>query len=694
MFGKIKENWKYYALGNKDVNDRENVYIAEKLDALDETAEVLAKTICFDKDDLWDDLKTVSTKDMTDTYCRIYKMALAYGTYGSKLYKNYELKSKILLALEWMYNNRYGEKEIQNIGWRDIRAFNWYDWAIGSPTHLLNTLMIMEDDMEYDKVCAYLRKFDHSVPKVVDYGSNRFDFARLITIAGILQGNEKKIRYAIGECDDLFEICDDGKNDGQGFYSDGTYIFHTKHFMNGTYGFMFLKNAINFAVFLKDSEFDLSEDKKKKLVDWFIEGTIPCVQYGSFVRLACGRHVNFVDKNVPEAIALAMKTMEIAGETEKKIIYNFINEQLKYISLDSVVEELSNGYICEIEKYKANGTIKCFSKSYYYGDKVIHKREDYTFGIAMSSNRIYNYECINNQNLNGWYIGDGMSCLYNKDNRYKSDYWQSINPYYIPGTTVDSQERQEVSIRQSNEYLSNEDFVGCAVHNDMYSVAAMNLESYHSDGNFSKNDLFSNQAAEYGSAPPKHSCTLKAKKAWFMFDNEIVCLGADIKAEDNSPVRTIILNGKHNIEKTDYGFIASDFGSVVLQNCDYQVPEFGEYKAVTIEHGASPSNAGYIYTIYPNNYDLTNNDVEIICNTGVVQAVRHNKLNISGYVFRDAGVFDEIKVSDSLILIVSENKLSACDPTHKNRKITVEYKNKKFVFDFSNTNGKTLEMDI
>ena len=694
MFEIIKNRWRTYTRGNESINKKDNCYIADKLNKINETAEKLYKSINFEKDDLWDDLEKGTTASMTVSYIRISKMALAYGTYGTNLYKNESLKAVILKALEWMYNNRYGEKEIENKGWRDITAYNWWDWAVGAPQFLMNTLLIMEEEIEHKKICDYLNKFDHGVPKVVDYGANRFDFAMLISIAGILQRNEKKIKYAIGECDNLFMLCDNGENDGQGFYSDGTYIFHTKHTMNGTYGFEFLSKAINFAILFKGSEFELSETKERMLVDWFLDGIIPFVDYGVFLRMVCGRVPQQVEKIGKDAVVLAMSVMEIANEDKKKKIADFVNEQLKYIPVDSVVESLNSKYISELERIKEDYHIDGYSNIYYFGDKVVHKRDGYTFAISMSSSRIYNYECINNLNMNGWYISDGMTCLYNENNRFTGDYWKKVNPYYLPGTTVDSQTRQEISIRQSNEYLSSEDFVGGAVLDNKYSVVAMNLESYHSDGQFSANDLFKDQSEEYGGKPPKHSCSLKAKKAWFLFDDELVCMGCDITAADNSAVRTVILNGNHNITDGDGYFTADNFGTVVLDDTNYKINDFGEYKAVSVEHGVNPDKEGYVYTIYPNKYNAIEKNIEVLSNTGFVQAVRHKKLGLCGYVFREAYDFEGIKVSESVILIISDKQIAACDPTHKNRKISVLYNGKKYVFDFSNTNGKTIAIKI
>ncbi len=75
----------------------------------------------------------------------------------------------------------------------------------------------------------------------------------------------------------------------------------------------------------------------------------------------------------------------------------------------------------------------------------------------------------------------------------------------------------------------------------------MSLRGYHSDGNFSGKDVYPTQPIEYGVAPPKHNCSLKAKKAWFCFDDEIIALGAGICAHDGFDILTIIENSPNDI---------------------------------------------------------------------------------------------------------------------------------------------------
>ena len=48
-------------------------------------------------------------------------------------------------------------------------------------------------------------------------------------------------------------------------------------------------------------------------------------------------------------------------------------------------------------------------------DRVVHLGKGFGFGLSMCSTRIANFESINDNNLHGWFTGDGMTMLYNAD---------------------------------------------------------------------------------------------------------------------------------------------------------------------------------------------------------------------------------------------------------------------------------------
>ena len=113
----------------------------------------------------------------------------------------------------------------------------------------------------------------------------------------------------------------------------------------------------------------------------------------------------------------------------------------------------------------------------------------------MSSSRIGKFESINNENTKGWYLGDGMTYIYNSTDRSQYvNYFNLVNMQRLPGTTVDVLSR---SIMNTGNYglfgipVNAQDWTGGASLNGTYGVAGMHLVS------------------EIGS--------LEARKSWFMF---------------------------------------------------------------------------------------------------------------------------------------------------------------------------------
>jgi hypothetical protein len=235
---------------------------------------------------------------------------------------------------------------------------------------------------------------------------------------------------------------------------------------------------------------------------------------------------------------------------------------------------------------------------------------------------------------------------------------------------------------------------------DEYVVAAMDFVSYNIQGRPDK---------KYGEgySAPNFDNDLKAKKAWFCFDREMLCLGACINSTMNSEVVTTVdhrrivdpendrqyLNGKPlangkvsfgkgyvNFEKHAGYVILSGGGYANRYVCDTAAGQ--TYFEVGISHGENPTDATYAYAVLPyaeggelEAYALSP-EVEIIANTGKMQCVRKASLGISVYVFHEAGECEGIRVNAPCIVAITEKcgeyRLSVCDPTQKAEAVEIE----------------------
>ena len=233
----------------------------------------------------------------------------------------------------------------------------------------------------------------------------------------------------------------------------------------------------------------------------------------------------------------------------------------------------------------------------YATDRAVQHRGNYTVGIAMSSIRIGPYECVNGCNRYGWHTGDGMVYVYNDTTKYYYDQYggtfqRFANMYRVPGTTEeDATLRQPWSERApyftGMTYTHNEaagkdewkqdydedgtkacSFVGGAELNREYITAAMEFEAYSWTEEESRQELIkihnSAQPDEYAERNKMKQVLvsdLSAKKSYFLFDDEIVCVGSDIDFStrdngvntyvDNRQLRETSVSGGQTVYGTD-----------------------------------------------------------------------------------------------------------------------------------------------
>ena len=318
--------------------------------------------------------------------------------------------------------------------------------------------------------------------------------------------------------------------------------------------------------------------------------------------------------------------------------------------------------------------------------------------MSLTSSRIANYECINGENLHGWFTGDGMTYLYlgNPESQFAGAFWPTVDPYHLPGTTVDTTVRADGSGQGA---LSSQNWVGGAQVAQAYGVAGMAL-------------------AAYGS-------TLTAKKSWLMFDDEIVCLGAGITCggtnaihttvEDRqfgiSPTNVFTINGvaspttvgwSSNLPPTSWcslGGVAGYYfpaGATNLQaTLESRVHSWSEinsgtYVATTtnlhtssylklwFNHGIKPTNLTYAYVILPNattagmsNYAAAPK-IMVLTNTATVQAASKPSLGVAGANFwvdgtNSAGGITVNKKSSVITRETTEAiEVAVADPTQTN----------------------------
>lgn len=713
----LKDKWRKYLTGDGN-NKIDDERIKIKLDSIDNKCDSARKTMHKDTKilALFGTEPCVSSFDMTKQFVSMFKLVIGYGTYGCFHYKDRALKEDILFALDWLYNNLYGQNEIEGKGWRDTSEYNWWDWYCGSARPLCDALMIMEEDLTPGQIKKYLSLYDDLRTKMRMEMTPACAASRVYTgtAAAALEEDYDRMAGMVNDYNLLLAAVDSGN----GIQEDGLYKTHDYFPYAAAYGTeCLLGRFTNIQAILAGTAFELATPYKYESCRWMYETFGPITFNGYMTNAQSGRLKRNEDTFTGYFIAAMLDFIGVFGMDDDNRLKQMIRRSVRKENISAVSSYLSVAQLTKLWGIMDDESIHIQpyykNKIYYTGDSIMHQRNDYGFALSMSSSRIAPWESLNGVNLTGWYQGDGMLYTYidTDPTQYNLSYWKEANPYHMPGTTVDTQKRIATSIAKSSDVLTKQNFVGAAGFNELYATAAMQLEAYHNDN---KNAVLSTE--DYGGDAPYHKCTLMAKKAWFMFDDEVVALGSDINAKDGFEVHTVIENRKlvRCEQKTDIkdgrpaGKIIPDTavitadGIVIEKKSTYRksftnpswvhiegiagywLPRRGElvmdkvtnnesFLEMWLNHGINPDKGTYAYVILPKKTArqtaeyAENPDVEILLNTEAIQAVRENKLKLTGMVFWEPGTFGDITVSVPVIMMDGisggTRQITVADPT-------------------------------
>jgi chondroitin AC lyase len=312
-------------------------------------------------------------------------------------------------------------------------------------------------------------------------------------------------------------------------------------------------------------------------------------------------------------------------------------------------------------------------RHFWCSDYTAHRRPEFLFSVKMFSTRLQNTELTNGEGRKSHHLGDGNTFLYRTGDEYR-DIFPLWDWNKLPGTTAEqaaSDEDLDKLLPGGNRARGKTDFVG-GVSDGRYGATAMLLQRGH----------------------------LSAKKSWFCFDEEIVCLGSSIYCDSANPVVTAVEQcfskgpvsqgaENHWVHHNGVGYVFPSSQDVVLTNG----PQSGAWAdlgggssperltadvfSLWIDHGAHPDGSRYAYVLLPGSTAeataayLAHPRVEILAQTDAAHAVRHAELGITAAVFFAPGKVADIEADRPCIVLVRKDRLSVCDPTNRPALINV-----------------------
>lgn len=621
---------------------------------------------------------------IANSFAKIKQMAIAYKQEGNQYYGDEDVYQDILYGINYLLDTKYNPS-VKMYG-------NWYYWQISVPATMTDIMVILKEDLPDDLMERMRAAIIYRIGDDFHYtwyGANRMYLAAISLKLGTAVNNAEYIHravYALSEenaCKDKQSVNSSG--DDNGYFWDGSYMFHSGILYNATYGRDQLSNTLSIIGYLYETPWQIEQGMIDDMAERIPDVYEYIVYNGYSIDAAAGRGLGEGEnygKSISDSIA---KLAEYLDDPKKTELLSVAKQFKTELGIDDEITGNpsipSRGRISKLKRYPI-------------GDKLILHTSDFGFALSMFSDRTKCFEAPNGDAMKAWYVSSGMTQILNDDRtQYDRNYWIAVNHYRLPGTTVDTIARSLT--RYEGEIYNANDWCGMIDHNELYGAAGMIENNWNS--------------------------SLTAKKSYFIFDDEIVCLGTDISngtAEiettvenrkiKNDKTNRVTVNGEIFNEETDtvkanvktvwleannnknhmgwYFPYGADLhmlketrtdaeADMWLSDSDKTVTE--NFFTMWYNHGKHPQNQSYEYVILPNYTEEQvmeynkNPDIEIIDKTSDVHSVRDRTIGVTGYNFwnKRGGRGSGVRTDGALTLMVAENdnemEVSLTDPTFK-----------------------------
>ena len=676
-FDQLRDKWWTQLTGGTNYNLADSL-VKSRLTTITNSASGYwnSMTKTAGRTNLWSDLtSTTVSAELATAYSRLRAMALAHSTHGSGLRSNATLAADIQGGLDWLYANRYNETKVE--------YDNWYHWELGVPLQIVDLAVLMYDTLGMAGLSNSLKAVGYFTPSPTSHGlsgtftgANLADRIRIVSVRGAVVRDAAKLVAARDALSRLFPYV----TVGDGFYTDGSFIQHTCHPYTGSYGNVLLDDLAVLLPFLKGSPWECTDPARTNLMRWIYDSYEPLIYRGAMMDMVRGRGVSrsgSQDHSMGHSsIQSILRLLHYGSASDTARIGSMIKYWMQADSFRDFTNNIPLPLYVAASQLARDPAVTPRPEligHWTFGSmaRVVHLRPGWGFGLSMSSSTIANYEYMNTENAHGWFQGEGMTYLYNSDlSQFSDDFWPTVDPSMLPGTTVETTTRANGS---GQSYRSGMNWVG-GVTLFTNGACGMELDAYNSP--------------------------LTARKSWFMFDDEVVCLGSGITDSSGAVVQTVVENRKIPTANTsefimdgssmpaalgwatnraatkwcslsDSGGYYFPGGTSVRASRQTRTGSWSQingggtsttttrnYLTLWLDHGINPSRTSYAYAILPNassaqvsQYSISP-DFTILENSTNIQAVKETSLDLLAANFWRDG-------SNTVDILTCSNKASA-----------------------------------
>ncbi|MER5998071.1 polysaccharide lyase 8 family protein [Nonomuraea angiospora] len=638
------------------------------LDRLGRTAARHRDTMAPGRASLWPDQAFPS---FVATPRRLRAMAQAYVLEGTGLTGDAGLAAAVAEGVDHYRRSVYADGA--------EATGNWWHWQIGVPKALLDAAVLA--GLPEPQSARLRDAVDHFVPerRLGRYrgnstAANRVDLCLVMLLRAMLDADHGRAALAASALAPVFRLV----GEGDGFYRDGSFIQHTHVPYQGAYGVTLLSGLATMFAVLRGTPWEVSDQNVFDMVE---RSFAPFVRDGACMDLVRGRGVArkpFGDHERGREIAAAVLLLgEGAPAAERARWHAMVKGWAVRDTYRPMLEHPEPAFHARLAAVVDDASVPAAAEPVGHrllpmSARAVHRRPGWCAALSMASSRIGHYEHGNGENLRGWHTGSGMLYWWatGHGDQYSDDFWPTVDPYRLPGTTVSTKRLPDGAGGDWGDTCPPGRWVGGAT-DGTYATVGQHLNGLES--------------------------TMEAFRSWFFLDDAIVCLGAGITAEDGVPVETVVDNRRTGAALTvreGWAHLEGHGGYVVrgpLRTLRERRAGGGvtrDYVTIWLDHGVDPRSAGYVYLLMPGAGQEETRAraadpgwVRVLANTDRLQAVHVPSLGLTAANFWDAGTAGGLTASGPCAVLVRGDTLTVSDPRCDLDELTVTWAGETFTFD-------------
>jgi len=534
---------------------------------------------------------------------RINTLASAYKNTGSSYYHDNAIKDKFFLGLDfWVTKN-------QTPG-------NWWYRHIAYPKAawpgiiLMSDLLKSQDPALYNKALSYLL-WAYQQNNYMD-GANGADKIVGAYPATVLKRDSVQMLKMRAQIIGLIQV----QSKGEGIEADIMFGQHSgsgRQLYAATYGGEYIKSILSYLSVVNATAYTVTSKEIGLLEKLFMEA----IQW-----IIYAKHMDPSQTGRQNS-----STAGVSSWTTSLSNFVALNTPQK-AKLQIVLERMQNGLTSVNPPLAGN-------RMYWRFDYMLQRGSNYYTSVRMTSKRTVGAEAGNGQGNNNYYGGAGVNYIYRTGNEYKDPYFTSFNYRQYPGITAEQDAAALPVPNWGAGGTNNHTFAG-GVTNGKQGACGMILD--------------------------KRGVT--ANKSWFYFDSEYIALGAGIKQTAGTASVYTTINQCAKYSAVDYmddqtqktlttgsatllkpkWVVQDQVGYFNLDNTSSFVVSAAiksglDIFTAAIDHGKNPAGKTYAYVVKPGITTaqapayFSNVPVQILQNSGSIQAVKHKTLGITQMIF-------------------------------------------------------------